>query len=114
MTTAGAALAVSLAPLVIGVLLAKAMATDPLTPVNALITKGGQAPPLSPAQWRGCGARTLRGWRGPLGRVRRIKAGQDAAPGAVHGKAPECLDSGAIPPFRQRGQAPCQTPRPRP
>ncbi len=65
-TAAGAALAVSLAPLAIGVLLAKAMAADPMTPVNALVTRGGQAVPLSPAQWCGCGARALRGWRGPL------------------------------------------------
>ncbi|MFF9072600.1 hypothetical protein ACF1BP_25840 [Streptomyces sp. NPDC014735] len=66
-TTAGTALAVTLAPLVIGVLLAKAMAADPMTPVNALVTRGSQPVPLSPAQWRGCGARALRGWRGPLG-----------------------------------------------
>ncbi|MEU9763150.1 hypothetical protein ACFYYY_26160 [Streptomyces sp. NPDC001834] len=65
-TTAGTALAVTLGPLVIGVLLAKAMAADPMTPVNALVTRGGQPVPLSPAQWRGCGARALRGWRDPL------------------------------------------------
>lgn len=65
-TTAGTTLALSLAPLVIGVLLAKTMATDPMTPVNALVTRGGQAAPVSPAQWRGCGRQALHRWRGPL------------------------------------------------
>ncbi|MFI9630395.1 hypothetical protein [Streptomyces sp. NPDC052042] len=74
MASTGTALAVSLAPLVIGVLLAKSMAADPLTPVNALATRGGQAVPLSPAQWRGCGVRALRGRRGPLDGRRRAAA----------------------------------------
>ncbi|MEU9317312.1 hypothetical protein [Streptomyces sp. NPDC048295] len=65
-TTAGTTLALSLAPLVIGVLLAKTLATDPMTPVNALVTRGGQAAPVSPAQWRGCGRQALRNWKGPL------------------------------------------------
>ncbi|WP_455355106.1 hypothetical protein [Streptomyces sp. SYSU K217416] len=52
-TTAGTALAAALLPLVVGVLLARAMAADPLTPVNALITSGGQRARLSPPAWRG-------------------------------------------------------------
>ncbi|MEU6016606.1 hypothetical protein ABZ826_21845 [Streptomyces sp. NPDC047515] len=65
-TTAGTALAVTLAPLVIGVLLAKSMATDPMTPVNALVTRGGQPVPMSPAQLRRCGGHALRRWKRPL------------------------------------------------
>ncbi|WP_455358097.1 3-keto-5-aminohexanoate cleavage protein [Streptomyces sp. SYSU K21746] len=65
-----------------------------------------------------------------LGPVRRIRAGEDAASGALrfapsplfsrpldaelHRKAPECPNSGAIRAFRQRGEVPCQTPWPRP
>lgn len=64
--TAGTTLALSLAPLVIGVLLAKTMATDPMTPVNAMVTRGGQPVPISPAQWRRCGRQALRNWKGPL------------------------------------------------
>lgn len=60
MTSTGTTLAVTLAPLVIGVLLARTtMATDPLTPVNALITRTGHGPGVSPAEWRGCGRRAL-------------------------------------------------------
>ncbi|WP_405719222.1 hypothetical protein [Streptomyces sp. NBC_00046] len=70
-TAAGTTLALSLAPLVIGVLLAKTMAADPMTPVNALVTRGGQPVPISPAQWRGCGRQALRGWKGPLKAGRR-------------------------------------------
>ncbi|MFF3956693.1 hypothetical protein ACFYY1_26260 [Streptomyces sp. NPDC001890] len=69
--SAGTTLALSLAPLVIGVLLAKTMATDPMTPVNALVTRGGQPGPISPAQWRGCGRQALRNWKGPLEAGRR-------------------------------------------
>ncbi|MEK8142092.1 hypothetical protein NKH18_04160 [Streptomyces sp. M10(2022)] len=47
----GTALAVTLLPVVIGVLLARTMAADPLTPVNALITSGA-ARRIAPAQWR--------------------------------------------------------------
>lgn len=65
-TAAGTALAVTLAPLVVGVLLAKTMATDPMTPVNAMVTRGGQPAPLSPAQWRRRGRHALRRWKGPL------------------------------------------------
>lgn len=50
-TTAGSALAVALVPLVVGVLLAKAMAADPYTPVNALIAGGGRRAGLPRAEW---------------------------------------------------------------
>ncbi|TRV74757.1 hypothetical protein FKN01_23645 [Streptomyces sp. 130] len=59
-TSAGTALALSLAPLVIGVLFARTMALDPHTPVNALITRGGRGVGPSPAEWRGCGRSALR------------------------------------------------------
>ncbi|MFE8978068.1 hypothetical protein ACFYM7_32330, partial [Streptomyces cyaneofuscatus] len=42
-----------------------------------------------------------------LGRVRRIKAGQAAASGAVHRKALERPHRGAIRAFRQRREVPC-------
>ncbi|MFJ8077226.1 hypothetical protein ACIQ7Q_25670 [Streptomyces sp. NPDC096176] len=59
-TTAGTALAVTLLPLAVGVLLAKAAATDPMTPVNAMITSGGHRARVTRAQWRGCGRSALR------------------------------------------------------
>ncbi|MFD3546661.1 hypothetical protein ACFWUW_13810 [Streptomyces sp. NPDC058655] len=59
-TTAGTALAVALVPLVIGVLLAKGLAADPMTPVNALITGGGQRAGLPRAEWRRRGHDTMR------------------------------------------------------
>ncbi|MFG2723153.1 hypothetical protein ACGFW5_33380 [Streptomyces sp. NPDC048416] len=49
-----------------------------------------------------------------LGGVWWIRVGQGAAPGAVHRKAPERRDSGAIGAFRQRREVPCQAPHPRP
>ncbi|MEV7612677.1 hypothetical protein [Streptomyces sp. NPDC089799] len=58
-TVAGRALATALVPLALGVLLAKAAAGDPMTPVNALITNGAQNPRLSPAEWRRCGRAAL-------------------------------------------------------
>ncbi|MEU7554181.1 hypothetical protein AB0B01_17915 [Streptomyces sp. NPDC044571] len=58
-TTAGAALAVALLPLVVGVLVAKGMAADPHAPVNALITGGGQRAGLPRAEWRRRGHNTL-------------------------------------------------------
>lgn len=70
-TTAGTALAVTLAPLVIGVLLAKSMAADPMTPVNAMVTRCGQPVSLSPGQLRRCGGNALRRWKGPLNACRR-------------------------------------------
>jgi len=54
-TSAGTTLALSLAPLVIGVLFARSMALDPHTPVNALITRGGRGGGPGPAPWRGGG-----------------------------------------------------------
>ncbi|WP_406864935.1 hypothetical protein ABZO31_32650 [Streptomyces sp. HUAS MG47] len=65
-TVAGTALAAAVLPLVVGVLLAKAAAADPMTSVNALITNGAHRPRLSPAEWRSCGRRALRrpvAWR---------------------------------------------------
>ncbi|MGW2087209.1 hypothetical protein [Streptomyces sp. NPDC001880] len=88
-TTAGTTLALSLAPLVIGVLLAKTMATDPMTPVNALVTRGGQAVPVSPAQWRGCSRQALRNWRGPLRAGGRTAALVRRCPGIRRGHRPE-------------------------
>lgn len=73
-TSAGTTLAVTLAPLVIGVLLARTMALDPHTPVNALITRGGRGAGISPAEWRGCGRNALRRcrrtWQPRTGRSR--------------------------------------------
>ncbi|MFF8607016.1 hypothetical protein ACF06X_13830 [Streptomyces sp. NPDC015346] len=66
-TTTGSALAVALFPLVVGVLLAKSVGADPMTPVNALITSGGQRARLSRSQLRTCGGRALR-----TARVRRV------------------------------------------
>ncbi|MFI8434783.1 hypothetical protein ACIGJO_13705 [Streptomyces sp. NPDC079020] len=62
-TTAGSALAVTLLPLVIGVLLARTMAADPMTSVNALVTNGGHRARVSPKEWRTCGRHALRRWR---------------------------------------------------
>ncbi|CAM5336072.1 hypothetical protein SAVIM338S_00991 [Streptomyces avidinii] len=59
-TTAGAALAVALVPLVVGVLVAKGLAADPHAPVNALITGGGQRAGLPRAEWRRRGHATMR------------------------------------------------------
>ncbi|MCB5183466.1 hypothetical protein [Streptomyces antimicrobicus] len=59
-TAAGSALAVSLVPLVLGVLLAKAMAADPLTPVNALIAGGGQRARMAPTELRRRGGDAVR------------------------------------------------------
>ncbi|THA71016.1 hypothetical protein E6P78_07110 [Streptomyces sp. A0958] len=63
-TSAGTTIALSLAPLVIGVLLARTMALDPHSPVNALITRGGRGAGASPAEWRGCGRSAIRRCRG--------------------------------------------------
>ncbi|MFE7463186.1 hypothetical protein ACFU6R_03650 [Streptomyces sp. NPDC057499] len=73
--SAGTALALSLAPVVIGVLLAKTLATDPMSPVNALVTRGGQGVPVPPAQWRGCGRQALRDWKSPLAPLARSRGG---------------------------------------
>lgn len=71
-TTAGTALAVSLLPLVVGVLLAKSMAADPMTSVNALVTNGAHRPRVSPKQWRSCGGDALRRLRA-TGRPRLVR-----------------------------------------
>ncbi|MGW7290113.1 hypothetical protein ACWGH4_32065, partial [Streptomyces sp. NPDC054847] len=68
--TAGTALAVTLLPLVAGVLLAKSMAADPMTPVNALITSGGHRARMSPAHLRGCGRSAARRCRAAGAAVR--------------------------------------------
>ncbi|MFF3456838.1 hypothetical protein ACFYXH_21390 [Streptomyces sp. NPDC002730] len=60
-TNTGTALAVVLLPLAAGMLLAKAMGSDPLTSVNAMIAHSGQRARVSPSQWRGCGRYALRG-----------------------------------------------------
>ncbi|WP_223837979.1 hypothetical protein [Streptomyces venezuelae] len=59
-TLAGQALATALVPLVVGVLLAKAVAGDPMTPVNALIAGGGQRARMVPAELRRRGRDTVR------------------------------------------------------
>ncbi|MFE5242427.1 MULTISPECIES: hypothetical protein [unclassified Streptomyces] len=51
LTSAGSALAVTLLPLAVGVLLARTMALDPMTPVNALVTSGGQRARIAPSRW---------------------------------------------------------------
>ncbi|MGW1766813.1 hypothetical protein ACWCQL_22420 [Streptomyces sp. NPDC002073] len=71
-TVAGTALATALLPVVVGVLLARTMATDPMAPVNALITSGGQRARVSRAELRSCGHRALR----------RIPRPRGSAPGA--------------------------------
>ncbi|MGW2658811.1 hypothetical protein ACWC1D_34870 [Streptomyces sp. NPDC001478] len=80
-TGTGTALAVSLAPLVIGVLMARTLTLDPHTPVNALITRNPQGTGVSPAEWRDCGRNALRSarrWRpsAPRGLSRRPGAGR--------------------------------------
>ncbi|WP_374984071.1 hypothetical protein [Streptomyces fradiae] len=89
LATLGAALAGTLLPLALGVLLAKAMAADPMTPVNALITNGGRAR-ISPADLRGCGRGGLRRRRSRdaarrPGRRVTTAAGHPAPEGAAAG-----------------------------
>ncbi|MFF8828135.1 hypothetical protein [Streptomyces sp. NPDC015131] len=67
----GAALAGVLLPLTAAVLLAKAMAGDPLAPVNTLMTTGSQRVRVSPAAWRGCGRGALSAGR--AARRRRVR-----------------------------------------
>ncbi|MER7111686.1 hypothetical protein [Streptomyces sp. NPDC000229] len=69
----GAALAVTLLPLAAAVLLAKAMAGDPLAPVNTLITTGGQRARISPSVWRRCGRATLSEWKDEMPRRTRCE-----------------------------------------
>ncbi|MET7648620.1 hypothetical protein ABZS83_34370 [Streptomyces sp. NPDC005426] len=83
-TRTGTALAVTLAPLVIGVLLARTtMAVDPSTQVNALITRTGHGPGVTPSEWRGCGRSALRRCRTWTPRTRR---GAHRAARAVRGR----------------------------
>ncbi|MFG2586897.1 hypothetical protein [Streptomyces sp. NPDC048438] len=51
LASAGTALAVTLLPLAVGVLMARTMALDPMTPVNAFVTGGGQRIRLAPSRW---------------------------------------------------------------
>ncbi|MEU8437840.1 hypothetical protein AB0F18_34085 [Streptomyces sp. NPDC029216] len=74
-TCAGSALAVALVPLVVGVLVAKGMATDPHAPVNALITGGGQRAGLPRAEWSRRGHSAMRRLR----TARRAVRGRCAA-----------------------------------
>ncbi|WP_257002449.1 hypothetical protein [Streptomyces sp. WZ.A104] len=74
-TTAGTALAVTLLPLVVGVLLARTMAADPMTTVNALVTNGGHRPRVSPKEWRRCGGHALRRLR----TAERVSTGRPGA-----------------------------------
>ncbi|MET9437184.1 hypothetical protein [Streptomyces sp. NPDC006551] len=83
-TTTGSALAVALFPLVVGVLLAKTVGADPMAPVNALITSGGQRARLSRSQLRTCGGRALR--TAGAG-VRTVRSVRSVRPGRVAGAA---------------------------
>lgn len=83
-TSTGTTLAVTFAPLVLGVLLSRTMALDPMGPVNALITRTGHGPGVSPAEWRGCGRSALRRCRTLTPRARRSA---HRAAGAVRGLA---------------------------
>ncbi|MEU2158334.1 hypothetical protein ABZ532_25545 [Streptomyces sp. NPDC019396] len=62
-TVTGMALATALLPLVVGVLVAKSMGTDPMSSVNALITTGGQRARMCPSQLRSCGRSALGRWK---------------------------------------------------
>ncbi|MEU6708346.1 hypothetical protein [Streptomyces wuyuanensis] len=75
-TTTGSALATALLPLMVGILVAKSLGADPMTPVNALIAGGGQRARVCPAQLRSCGR----------GALRRRRPG--AAPAAESGPRP--------------------------
>ncbi|WP_327351039.1 hypothetical protein [Streptomyces sp. NBC_01304] len=78
----GSALAATLAPLVVGALLARACATDPLTSVNALMTSTGERARLSRAEARAClksagrHGRSGRGEGGLAGRFTGRRAGR--------------------------------------
>lgn len=85
----GTALAGALLPLALGVLFAKAMAADPMAPVNALVT-GGVRARVSPAHLRACGRGGLRRYR------RRAAARRPGRPAttAAESPAPEAAASG--------------------
>ncbi len=59
-SSTGAALATVLIPLAAGALLARAYGADPLTPVNAFITNGGQRAGAWTRTLPGCGRHALR------------------------------------------------------
>ncbi|MFB7171989.1 hypothetical protein ACFCYM_14320 [Streptomyces sp. NPDC056254] len=88
-TTAGSALAVALVPLVVGVLFAKAMAADPMTPVNALIAGGGQRAALPRGEWKRRGHDTLHrlrtARRDTVRRCARACGSRTGPRGRVHG-----------------------------
>lgn len=73
MTATGTVLAGVLLPLAAGVLLARSVGADPLTPVNALITSGAQRAAARPPRLPGCRRHALLG-RAPAVRsaARRI------------------------------------------
>ncbi|WP_251022362.1 hypothetical protein [Streptomyces sp. ISL-10] len=89
--TTGTALAGVLVPLVAGMLLARSLGWDPMTPVNTLITRGGQQTGVGPAQWRGCRRYALRGARArprlSALRTRRRAVGGDGAHHAAPSRA---------------------------
>ncbi|MFE7779167.1 hypothetical protein ACFU5O_35920 [Streptomyces sp. NPDC057445] len=78
-TATGTALAAVLLPMVVGVLVAKSMGADPLSPVNALVTSGGQRARVCPSQLRSCGRRALRRWKPEAARVRPTGQGTGRA-----------------------------------
>ncbi|NUK04651.1 hypothetical protein HRW18_00445 [Streptomyces lunaelactis] len=80
-TTTGTALAVTLLPLMVGVLVAKSMGADPMSPVNALITSGGQRARVCPSQLRSCGRTALRRWKPMAARVQVARLGAGAFTG---------------------------------
>ncbi|TXS44365.1 hypothetical protein [Streptomyces sp. t39] len=61
MTATGTVLAGVLLPLAAGVLLARSVGADPLTPVNALLTSGAQRAAARQPQLRGCRRHALLG-----------------------------------------------------
>ncbi|MFE9829038.1 hypothetical protein ACFYPK_10360 [Streptomyces halstedii] len=87
LTTAGTALAVALLPLAAGVLLARAAASDPLAPVNALVTGAGGRVRVAPPREvlrartrhllaRGEGTRIGGSAAAFAARVRTVRAGE--------------------------------------
>ncbi|KDQ65539.1 MULTISPECIES: hypothetical protein [Streptomyces] len=89
LTTAGTALAVALLPLAAGVLLARAAASDPLAPVNALVTGAGGRVRVAPPREvlrartrhllaRGEGTRIGGSAAAFAARVRTVRAGERA------------------------------------
>ncbi|WP_234318237.1 hypothetical protein [Streptomyces sp. NRRL S-244] len=92
-TSAGSALAVALVPLVVGVLVAKGIAADPHTPVNALITGGGQRAGLPRAEWRRRGHATMRRLRTARQRTARQRTARPCRRPAVVQRGADRPDS---------------------